>query len=123
MEGKAAAVKERPDPRYNTPTHHAVRVTLREGRRTLQWVRVEEHRWSAWETAREPDCTREGIERRFCLVCGGVQNRRLAPYGHVVHQTAESDKYTGEPVVQCIVCGMVFRNGRAFPPEKEETAE
>ena len=123
MEGKASAVNEWPDPEYNTPTHHAVRVTLQEGGRTLRWVRVETHRWSGWEMAREPDCTREGIERRFCLICGGVQNRRLAPYGHVVHKTAGCDKITGVPVLQCVVCGMLFRNGRASLPEKEERAE
>ena len=114
---------ERPDPSCSTATHHAVRVTLREGKRTLEWVRVEQHAWSDWEKVRESGCILEGLERRVCTVCGGTQNRRLAPQGHVVRRTAECDKTSGRPVMECTVCGMQFRNGRLILPQNNEEPE
>lgn len=113
-------LRERLDPSGSTAVYHTFRVTLQEGSRTLHWVRVEQHAWSDWAQVQESSCTREGVECRVCVICGGMEKRRLAPQGHIIRRTAECDKTNGQPVMECAVCGMRFRNGRLILPQNVE---
>ena len=68
------------------------------------------HSWGAWETTREPTCTRSGTQRRTCRNgCGYAQTREIPKTGHSWDKWKTTREATcserGEETRQCGVCG------------------
>ena len=96
------------DPAKCTAEQHVYMVRCMEKEHVLQWIRVERHQWSDWETEQEPDCVTPGEYSSRCRVCGAVRWQRSAPLGHVLQLLPEDDSHAA---AVCRVCGRVLRHG------------
>ena len=65
------------------------------------------HSFGEWNRLREPTCTKQGIERRYCS-CGEHESRDIEPLGHTVGEwkvgTDPTCTETGTKVLSCSVC-------------------
>lgn len=112
VEEEASCVQEEQtetlDPAKCTPEQHAYTVQCTEDGHVLHWIRVEQHRWSDWQTDQEPDCTTPGERSSYCVVCGLVRRQQSAPRGHVLQFQPENDRHI---VAVCRVCGRTLWRG------------
>ena len=108
MGKKQNALTETLDKTKCTAEQHVYAVECTENGRTLHWIRAEQHRWSDWQTDREPDCTTPGERSSHCVVCGLVRRQQSAPLGHVLQFQPENDRHI---VVVCRVCGRILWRG------------
>ena len=76
------------------------------------------HIWGVWEVTTAPSCTAEGVETRFCTVCGGVETRGIAKLAHTAGAAA-----TCTTAQVCTVCGQVIApaTGHTWGVSKTET--
>lgn len=109
-------------PERGTPEQHVFQVRCTDGEKTLEWLRVERHRWSEWRTLAEPTCQTDGLQERTCMVCGGRQKQLLARTGHFIRiellDMAENDKNGKTYAVKCSVCGITLKTWREYPDEE-----
>ena len=108
MAKKQNALTETLDKTKYTAEQHVYAVECTENGRTLHWIRVEQRRWSDWQTDQEPDCTTPGERSSYCVVCGLVRRQQSAPRGHVLQFQPENDRHI---VAVCRVCGRILWRG------------
>ena len=89
-----------------------------------------DHTWGNWEivSGEEPTCTKTGLEKRTCEICGDYETRSVDKLPHgtpvldpttVIIATCTNPGYTGDYV--CPDCGEVLVKGTATPLEKHDT--
>ena len=117
MAKKQNVLTETLDKTRCTAEQHVYAVECTENGRTLHWSRVEQHRWSDWQTEQEPDCTTPGERSSYCVVCGLVRWQRSAPLGHVLEFLPAEDR---RRVAVCRVCGRILWRGPAKSPARKK---
>ncbi|MBQ7488591.1 MAG: peptidoglycan-binding protein [Clostridia bacterium] len=74
---------------------------------------AEDHRFGGWVTLREPTCSREGHQKRYCLDCDHWEQQEIKKLPHTVDTwevTKEPTCYEdGVRVATCKVCGGFLR--------------
>jgi len=83
---------------------------------TITWVSYcgNEHTWGAWETEREPSCTKEGLLVRKCTQCDMTEENSIEKTAHsyrevVTPPTCKEDGYTTHI---CNTCGDQYTDNK-----------
>lgn len=76
------------------------------------------HSYSEWITEKSASCTRNGLKKRVCSVCGKIETRTVNRKGHeYVSSSVKSDYFTeGFTEHRCRICGYVYKD--SYSPKK-----
>ena len=67
------------------------------------------HTFGEWATVKEPTCTEDGLEQRFCASCNYTESQAIATKGHtkdiIPAENATCVSYGTKEGFRCIICG------------------